>query len=338
MVTNLKLDAPDTLLKIVEQVKEDYGAPPSACQRGRPRTFAGQAFLRLAVVGVELRTFKAQELCTLLSKDGKLRARLGFVRVPHRRTVERRLDATLPEAETQVAALGQQILEEVTPGPDKPQASAIDGRMYQAQGPRWHQHDREQARIPARLRNVDIESAWSKSGYRGWGQGYRLVLQGLVFPAPVPLFARWCPNSVGERTVLTEALTAERLPVTELLLGDSTFGGADLVALYAQQDGWLLPPSNCRPLRMRGTTTCMPIGAKPSSCSFSGLFKPVTSKPVPPKAWPGPGPLSSLVCGSIKCSFGTTFATTAPSLILRSSSMKGGGAVRPELRAGFSYF
>jgi hypothetical protein len=51
-------------------------------------------------------------------------------RVPHRRAVERRLDATLPEAEAQVAALGQQVLAEVAPKPAEPQASAIDGRMY----------------------------------------------------------------------------------------------------------------------------------------------------------------------------------------------------------------
>src|SRR4029077_7841296 len=134
--------------------------------------------------------------------------------------------------EAQVQALGRQILDAVKPGPEEPQASAIDGRMYQAQGPRWHKRDREQSRIPAGLRNGDTESAWSKSGYRGWVQGYRLVLQGLVFPAPVPLFARGCRNSVAERSVLEEALMAEHFPVSQLLLGDSTFGGADLVALY----------------------------------------------------------------------------------------------------------
>jgi hypothetical protein len=69
-----------------------------------------------------------------------------------------------------------------------------------------------------------------------------LVLQGLVLPTPVPLFARWCPNSVGESTVLEQALVAEHLPVTELLRGDSTFGSAALVATYAQQGGWLLTP------------------------------------------------------------------------------------------------
>ena len=73
-------------------------------------------------------------------------------------------------------------------------------------------------------------------------QGYRLVLQALVFPAPVPLFAHWCPNTGGESTVLEQALAAAHVPVTELLLGDATFGGADLVATYAQQGGWLLTP------------------------------------------------------------------------------------------------
>jgi hypothetical protein len=247
MATNHPPASPDALLKIVEQVKEYYVEPPARCLRGRPRTFSGQAFLLLAVVGVVLRTFKPQELCTLLTKDVTLREQLGFRRVPHRRTVERRLDVTLPEAEAQVHALGQQILAEVVPGPDEPHASAIDGRMYQAQGPLWHKRDRVQNRIPARLRNVDTESAWSKSGYRGWVQGYRLVLQGLVFPAPVPLFARWCPNSVGESTMLEEALRADHFPVTELLLGDSTFGGADLVALYAKQGGWLLTPQQLPP-------------------------------------------------------------------------------------------
>jgi hypothetical protein len=242
MVTSLKLDAPDALLTIVEQVKEYYAEPPPQFQRGRPRTFSGRAFLLLAVVAVVLRTFKSSELCTLLTKDVGLRQRLGFSRVPHRRTIARRLDATMPEAEAQVQALGQRLLEEVEPGPDEPQASAIDGRMYQAQGPLWHKRDRDQGRVPVGLRNVDPESAWAKSGYRGWVQGYRLVLQGLVFPAPVPLFARWCLNSVGESTVLEEALAADQFPVTELLLGDSTFGGAALVATYAQHDGWLLTP------------------------------------------------------------------------------------------------
>ena len=58
----------------------------------------------------------------------------------------------------------------------------------------------------------------------------------------MPLLARWCPNAVGASTVLEKALAADHLPITELLLGDSTFGGAALVATYAHHGGWLLTP------------------------------------------------------------------------------------------------
>jgi hypothetical protein len=164
MVTSLKRDSPDAWLKRGEQVKEYYAEPSPTGQRGRPRTFSGRAFLLLAIVAVVLRTFKPQALRTLLVKEDGLRQARGFERVPHRRTLARRLDATLPEAAAQVQALGQQILEEVELGADEPQASAIDGRRYPAQGPLGHKRDREQARLPPGLRNVDTASAWSKRG------------------------------------------------------------------------------------------------------------------------------------------------------------------------------
>jgi hypothetical protein len=211
-------------------------------KRGRPRTYSGLSFLLLAVVAVALRTFKERELCRLLSKDDGLRESLGFARIPHRRTIERRMQSLVPEAEAQIAHLGEQITREVQPRAVQPQVSAIDGRMYEAQGPLWHQKHRKLGLVPQGLRNVDTDSAWFKSGYRGWVQGYRLVLQGLVFPEPVPLFAAWRRNSEGEATIMAQALTEERLPVTSVLLGDSTFGGATLCAAYQEHGGWLLTP------------------------------------------------------------------------------------------------
>jgi hypothetical protein len=198
--------------------------------------------LLLAVVAVALRTFKERELCRLLAKDELLRQALGFDRVPHRRTIERRMQSLVPEAELQIAYLGEQITQEVQPLDEQPQVSAIDGRMYAAQGPLWHQKHRKLGLIPQGLRNVDRDSAWFKSGYRGWVQGYRLVLQGLVFPEPVPLTAFWRLNTEGEATIMASALKEQCLPVTPVLLGDSTFGGATLCALYAESGGWLLTP------------------------------------------------------------------------------------------------
>ena len=100
--------------------------------------------------------------------------------------------------------------------------SAIDGRMYQSIGSLWHKQDRQLGIIPFKLRNVDVESEWFKSGYR-------LVMQGLVFPQPIPLFAVWRANNESESTtIVKEALKAEKLPITDLMLDDETFGEKSL--------------------------------------------------------------------------------------------------------------
>src|SRR5215210_4449899 len=121
---------PDALLKLIEQVRESYYVQPQIPKRGRPRTYSGLSFLLLAVVAVALRTFKERELCRLLTKDELLRVRLRFARVPHRRTIERRMQSLIPEAELQIAYLGEQIKQAVQPTDEQPQVSVIDGRMY----------------------------------------------------------------------------------------------------------------------------------------------------------------------------------------------------------------
>src|SRR5215216_1455288 len=128
---------PDALLKLIEQVRESYCVPPVLPKRGRPRTYSGLSFLLLAGAAVALRTFKERELHRLLTKAELLRHALGFDRVPHRRTIERRMRALIPEAETQVAALGRKIAQAVRGANAPPQTSAIDGRMYAAPGPLW---------------------------------------------------------------------------------------------------------------------------------------------------------------------------------------------------------
>lgn len=250
MATNQLPLNPDALLSLVERVKENYQPPPPApVKRGKQRDFSALSFLLLAVVAVTMRTFRASELRQLLQKDARLREALAFTRVPHRTTLGRRLTDLVAAAEAQIAALGQVIVAEVKPDDDQTETSAIDGRMYKAQGPRWHKKDRAQARIPLGLRNVDTESQWSKSGYRGWVQGYRLVLQGLVFPFPVPIFAAWRPNNVNEAHIAQAALASGDLPVTNVLLGDETFGKGAFPESYARAGGLVLSPPLLPPQR-----------------------------------------------------------------------------------------
>ena len=211
-------------------------------KRGKQRDFSALSFLLLAIVAITTRTFRDAELCKLLKKDARLLRALSFERVPHRTTIGRRMMALVPEAEQQIAALGQRIVTEVKPEAGQSEVSAIDGRMYKALGPLWHKKDREKGLVPTLLRNVDRESKWSKSGYRGWVQGYRLILQGLVFPEPVPLFAAWRPHNQCEAKTACAALGTGALQVTDVLLGDETFGAGQFPRLYASAGGWVLTP------------------------------------------------------------------------------------------------
>lgn len=241
METNPTPTDPDALLSLVERVKENYQAPPpEPPKRGKQRDFSALSFLLLAVVAVTTRTFRDSALRKLLGHDARLCQALGFERVPHRTTIGRRLATLVPEAEQQIAWLGERLVEEGKPEADQSEVSAIDGRMYQAQGPKWHKADRQKGLAPAGLRNVDTQSQWSKSGYRGWVQGYRLVLQGLAFPAPVPIFAAWRPNNAYEANIAIAALEAGALKVTDVLLGDETFGGGLFPYLYEEAGGWVL--------------------------------------------------------------------------------------------------
>lgn len=231
----------DELLRLLQKISEHYQPPPPVGKRGRRQEFSEHSFLLLAVVAVVTRTFADAELWRLLQADAQLLSHCGFSRTPHRTTILRRLKSLTAAATRQISLTGATILQTLAAS-DAQTISAIDGRMYQASGPRWHKKHRRENLIPSGLRNVDQESEWFKSGYRGWVQGYRLVLQSLVFPFPVPLSARWAANNCGESSVAKQAISGGTLVKTDVLLGDETFGGVDLTGLYRTVGGWLLTP------------------------------------------------------------------------------------------------
>ncbi len=242
MQTKLVSDFPDALLSLIEAVKLCYHPPPEiATRRGRKPDFSALSFLLLAVVAVVTKTFSDSELHRLLERDAELRTALEFSRVPHRTRILRRLKSLREAAEEQVSLFGKTILAEVSPV-ETQSVSATDGRMYQALGPKWHKKHRLENVIPTGLRNVDTESKWSKSGYRGWVQGYRLVLQTLVFPEPVPLFAVWRENQLNEAKIALAELGKGRLQVTDVMLGDTSFGKEDFRPAYQKAGGYVLTP------------------------------------------------------------------------------------------------
>ena len=49
---------------------------------------------------------------------------------------------------------------------------AEDKSLFKANGPVWYQSDRQERRIPPKLRHLDTDATWGKSGYQGWVYGY----------------------------------------------------------------------------------------------------------------------------------------------------------------------
>ena len=97
---------------------------------------------------------------------------LGWQQPPHRTTIARRYKALYGVIKAFVLFIGQyaaDLSEQFN------LAHLIaDKSLFKARGPVWHQVDRKAGVVPNRLRNLDTDATWSKSGYHGWVYGYGL--------------------------------------------------------------------------------------------------------------------------------------------------------------------
>ena len=107
---------------------------------------------------------------------------------------------------------------------------AVDKSMTESLGPKWHKKDRERGVVPAGLRNVDRDSDWGCSAYRGWVQGYswHLVCSATRGHLPIPLLADVEPNNVTENKVFNTMI--EELPdTTRRVLADEGYDDQKLI-------------------------------------------------------------------------------------------------------------
>jgi hypothetical protein len=111
-----------------------------------------------------------------------------------------------------------------------PKVSAVDKSMFQAQGPLWHKKDRKLGIVPNNLRNVDTDSEWGCSKYRGWVQGYAIHLLCSATPGfvPVPLDAVATTANVKENGVF-DAMIDHLHPDTKYIVADSGYDDKKLI-------------------------------------------------------------------------------------------------------------
>ncbi len=144
-------------------------AQPPASRRGRPFTSAQRLMIGLfpCMLLRRITEFKAQH--RWLSTHPAAAQQLGFASIPQRTTLMRRYKGLAPTVAAFIAFVGDWA-EPV----DAAWAGDVlvgDGSLFKARGPVWHQRDREQGRVPEKLRNLDQDATWGKRGDHGWVSG-----------------------------------------------------------------------------------------------------------------------------------------------------------------------
>jgi len=110
------------------------------------------------------------------------------------------------------------------------QVSAVDKSMVTAHGPRWHKKDREKGMVPEHLRNVDRDSEWGYSRYRGWVQGYAIHLLCSATPdfLPAPLDADATTANVAENRIFASMIDYLH-DTTKYIVADSGYDDGKLI-------------------------------------------------------------------------------------------------------------
>jgi hypothetical protein len=160
--------------------------------------------------------------------------------VPDRTTLSRRYKALYPRLQAFVLFVGQdaETLDERFESHDLYE----DKSLFKAQGPVWHQSDRQIGRIPEKLRHLDTDASWSKSAYHGWvyGYGMHLTNNGAGFPKLVQV--ETAAYSEAQAVQHKESMILQVLH-PDTFSGDNGYTAARRIRQWAAQGVVLLTPA-----------------------------------------------------------------------------------------------
>lgn len=138
----------------------------------RMKTFKSGEMIVLFTLFQFRRLFEFSAQRKWLEHHPELMELLEFERIPHRTTLSRRYKALFELISDFIFFIGQEV--EDLDSAFQNDALVEDKSLFKADGPVWHQSDRKENRVPEKLRRLDQDATWSKSGYHGWVYGYGL--------------------------------------------------------------------------------------------------------------------------------------------------------------------
>lgn len=165
---------------------------------------------------------------------------LNWEQVPHRTTLSRRYKALYQVIQEFIRFLGSS--NEALGHEMSTKHLNEDQSLFKAQGTVWHQSDRKVGRIPEKLRNLDQDATWSKSGYHGWvyGYGIHLTTSQAGYPMLIEVeTANWSEKEAIARK--EDAILNHIKPDT--LCGDDAYTKAMRIRQWAKQGIILVTPA-----------------------------------------------------------------------------------------------
>jgi hypothetical protein len=207
------------------------GHPFAYEQQSMIVVFMGMQFKRISQFKSQWRWLKAHP---------EMLSVLGWTQPPDRSTLSRRYKKLYGVLEEFVQFLGgnsQALGEDL-----KSDHLYEDKSLFKAQGPVWHQSDRQVGRIPDKLRHLDTEATWSKSGYHGWVYGYGLHLTCNQAGFPVMMLVETATFSEKEAVTAKEQTILHELQ-PQTLCGDDAYTMAQRIRDWAQHGIILLAPA-----------------------------------------------------------------------------------------------
>ncbi len=159
------------LFTLFERFAQSQSARP---HRGHPFVYQHQRLIVFFTLMHFRQMFHFKTHHRWLTQHHAYRQLLGLAAVPHRTTLSRRYKALYPLLQDFVAFVGQ-YAEDLDPAFDSRELYE-DKSLFKAQGPVWHQSDRQAGRIPPGLHHLDTDATWGTSAYHGWVYGYGMHL------------------------------------------------------------------------------------------------------------------------------------------------------------------
>lgn len=156
----------------------------------------------------------------------KLALACGLIKIPSRRTFDRRLKTISMDIKQRISTMGCLF---VTEGLADPPITAVDSTLIKSKGPVWHKSSMKKGEVPCP--GIDTDARWGYSHTKGWVFGYKLHLTCTTGDLIVPLTADVTTANVQDNQMyvpLTSYSPVFSLPLTCYMVADPGYDDKNL--------------------------------------------------------------------------------------------------------------